>query len=270
VTSGSTKLYYSAVNLDAQIGQLITGTGIPANTTVSTLTTNGLRTLGALTGGSAYTNGTYSGVALTGGSGFSATANITVSGGAVTVVTLVNTGAGYTLVDALSAAAATIGGTGAGFSVAVSALWAQTITMSAAATSSGTYTLAFGQVPGLISLWQHEYGTNAIQGQSEVAIESYFETSDLGVVAGGPAQPTMIGDNVWLHIDRVEPDFVQTGEMEMYIVGRPFAQAADVTSGPYTFDPTTGKIDIREQRRELPKADRPLLLLGARIEPFHV
>jgi len=262
VTSGSTKLYYSAVNLDAQIGQLITGTGIPANTTISTLTTNGLQTLGTITGGSAYTNGTYTGVALTGGSGFSATANITVSGGAVTAVALVNRGAGYTLVDTLSAAAATIGGTGAGFSVAVSALWAQTITMSAAATSSGTYTLAFGQVPGLISLWQHEYGTNAIQGQSEVAIESYFETSDLGVVAGGPAQPTMIGDNVWLHIDRVEPDFVQTGEMEMYIVGRPFAQAADVTSGPYTFDPTTGKIDVREQRRELRLKFRSNVLNG--------
>lgn len=262
VTSGSTKLHYGTVNLDAQIGQLITGTGIPANTTVSTLTTNGLQTLGAITGGSAYTNGTYTGVALTGGSGFTATANITVSGGAVTAVTLVNRGAGYALVDALSAAAATIGGTGAGFSVAVSALWAQTITMSAAATVSGTYTLAFGQVPDLISLWQHEYGTNAIQGQSEVAIESYFETSDLGIVAGGPAQPSMAGDNVWLHIDRVEPDFVQTGDMEMYITGRPFAQAEDVTSGPYAFSPTTGKIDVREQRRELRLKFRSNVLNG--------
>jgi hypothetical protein len=251
VSSGSTKLYYSVVNVDAQIGQLISGTGIPANTTVSALTTNGLRTLGAITGGSGYTNGAYSGVALTGGSGFGATANITVSGGAVTVVALVNRGAGYTLVNTLSAAAASIGGTGAGFSVAISALWAQTITMSAAATSTGTYDLAFGEVPGLISLWQHEYGTNIIKGQSETAIESYFETSDLGIVAGGPAQPSMIGDNVWLHIDRVEPDFVQSGDMEMYITGRPFAQADDVTSGPYVFSPTTGKIDVREQRREI-------------------
>jgi hypothetical protein len=100
-------------------------------------------------------------------------------------------------------------------------------------------------------LWQHEYGTNIIKGQSETAIESYFETSDLGIVAGGPAQPSMIGDNVWLHIDRVEPDFVQSGDMEMYITGRPFAQADDVTSGPYVFSPTTGKIDVREQRREI-------------------
>ena len=251
VTSGSTKLYYSAVNIDAQIGQLITGTGIPSNTTVSSLTTNGLQTLGAITGGSLYTNGTYTGVALTGGSGFNATANITVSGGVVTVATLVNRGAGYALVDTLSATAASIGGTGSGFTVKITALWAQTITMSAAATTTGTYTLAFGDVPGLISLWQHEYGTNIIKGQSETAIESFFETSDLGIVAGGPAQPSMVGENVWLHIDRVEPDFIQTGDMELYITGRPFAQAEDVTSGPYVFGPNTGKIDVREQRREI-------------------
>jgi hypothetical protein len=218
---------------------------------VSGLTTNALRTLGTITGGTLYTNGTYTGVALTGGGGLGATANITVSGGAVTAVTLVDRGAGYALVGVLSAAAASIGGTGSGFSVPVSALWVQTITMSAAATATGTALLAFGTVPDLISLWQHEYGTNIIQGQSETAIESFFETSDLGIVAGGPAQPSMIGENVWLHIDRVEPDFVQTGEMEMYITGRPFAQAADVTSDPYVFTPTTGKIDIREQRREL-------------------
>ena len=250
-TSGSTKLYYSAMNTEARLGQLITGTGIPANTLVSGLTTNALRTLGTITGGTLYTNGTYTGVALTGGGGLGATANITVSGGAVTAVTLVDRGAGYALVGVLSAAAASIGGTGSGFSVPVSALWVQTITMSAAATVTGTALLAFGTVPDLISLWQHEYGTNIIQGQSETAIESFFETSDLGIVAGGPAQPSMIGENVWLHIDRVEPDFVQTGEMEMYITGRPFAQAADVTSDPYVFGPTTGKIDIREQRREL-------------------
>jgi len=262
LSTGSTKLYYSTINLDAQIGQLITGTGVPSNTTVASLITNGLQTLGAVTGGSLYTNGTYTGVALTGGSGFNATANIVVSGGAVTAVTLVNRGASYALVDTLSAAAATIGGTGAGFSVAVSALWAQTITMSAAATITGTYTLAFGQVPDLISLWQHEYGTNIIQGQSETAIESYFETSDLGIVAGGPAQPSMVGENVWLHIDRVEPDFIQTGDMEMYITGRPFAQAEDVTSGPYTFSPTTGKIDVREQRREIRLRFRSNVLNG--------
>jgi hypothetical protein len=39
--------------------------------------------------------------------------------------------------------------------------------------------------------------------------------------------------------------------MELYVTGRPFAQTADVTSAAYTFSPSTGKIDMREQRREL-------------------
>lgn len=75
--------------------------------------------LGAITGGSSYTNGTYGGVALTGGSGSGATANITVSGGIVTAVAILNPGVQYVVSDVLSAAAANIGGTGSGFSVPV-------------------------------------------------------------------------------------------------------------------------------------------------------
>jgi hypothetical protein len=60
-----------------------------------------------------------------------------------------------------------------------------------------------------------------------------------------------VGENKWIHLERLEPDFVQSGEMELYITGRPFAQSDDKTTGPYTFDPDTNKIDLREQRREL-------------------
>jgi hypothetical protein len=49
----------------------------------------------------------------------------------------------------------------------------------------------------------------------------------------------------------MEPDFVQTGQMTFQVIGRAFAQAPDVTSAPYPFDPDTRKIDLREQRREL-------------------
>ncbi len=81
---------------------------------------NRIATLGSITGGSSYTPGTYSAVPLTGGTGTGATANITVSGGgAVTVVTLVSKGSGYSVADTLSALAANIGGTGSGFSVPV-------------------------------------------------------------------------------------------------------------------------------------------------------
>lgn len=66
--------------------------------------------------GTGYTNGSYIGVTLTGGAGKGAFANITVAGGVVTAVTITGTGGtAYTVADALSAAAASIGGTGSGF-----------------------------------------------------------------------------------------------------------------------------------------------------------
>ena len=96
---------------------------------------------------------------------------------------------------------------------------------------------------------QHEIGVNEVNGAEEVAINSYFETSDLGWVGGGPSQTGPIGDNFWLHIERIEPDFVQSGEMYCQVIGRPYAQEEDQVSDHYVFEPTTGKIDMREQRR---------------------
>jgi hypothetical protein len=52
--------------------------------------------------GSGYTSGTYTNIALSGGSGYGATADITVSGGAVTAATLVRGGQWYKIGDSLS------------------------------------------------------------------------------------------------------------------------------------------------------------------------
>lgn len=173
--------------------------------------------------GSSYTNGTYNNVALTGGAGTGAFATIVVAGGVVTSVTITAHGVNYVAGNILSAVLPV----GAGF------------------------TLLVNSVMSFVSLWQHEIGTDSIQGVNVNAIESYFTTNDLGWVGGGPSQPNQVGDNRWTHLERAEPDFLQTGDMEMYVVGRPFAQGEDVTTGPYVFSPTTGKIDLREQRREL-------------------
>ena len=79
-----------------------------------------IATFGAITAGEAYTPGTYSDVSLTGGSGFGATATIVVnSTGQISSVTLTNGGQFYVAGDTLSAAASTVGGTGAGFSIPV-------------------------------------------------------------------------------------------------------------------------------------------------------
>lgn len=85
--------------------------------------TAAIHTFATAAAGSGYVNaGTYAAVALTGGTGTGATADITVYGGHVTSVTIVNRGSGYAVGDVLSAAAANIGTGGTGFSIPVASV----------------------------------------------------------------------------------------------------------------------------------------------------
>jgi hypothetical protein len=250
-TNGSTFLYLDTYNTSIVLGLVISGSGIPTGAYVSTITTSSIKTLGAITGGAGYVNGTYTNVTLTGGSGSGAKATVTITGGAVTAVAVTSRGAGYQVGNALSASNTELGGAGAGFSIPVATLYAQAVKMSAAATATATVPLTFSTPENRIEILQHEIGTDAINGQNVSAIESYFETNDLGLVSGGPSQPTPDGQNRWLRLERVEPDFVQSGDMSLIVTGPPFAQGADKESAPYVFGPNTGKVDMREQRREL-------------------
>jgi hypothetical protein len=185
--------------------------------------TGGILTATITNGGSGYTNGTYTNKALTGGSGTGATANITVAGGVVTAVVINGHGINYAVGN----------------------------TLSASIPGGSSFVLTVNTLMTFVSLFQNEIGTDKVVGALSVAIESYFETNDLGLVSGGPSDPSRVGENRWLRLERVEPDFIQSGDMSLYVTGRPFAQSEDVTSDPYVFSPTTGKIDMREQRREL-------------------
>jgi hypothetical protein len=249
--SGSVFLYSDTYNTQVALRQVISGSNIPTGTTVAAITTSNLKTLGAITGGSGYVNGSYVNVTLTGGSGSGAKATIGVSGTAVTTVTITARGAGYAVGDVLSATAASLGGTGAGFSIPVSAIYLQAIQMSLAATGTGAAALTFSIPANLISMYQHEIGTDEIAGQNVRAILSSFETNDLSWLGGGPSQPAAEGQNRWIRVERIEPDFLQSGDMNVVVTGRPFAQGEDKESDPYVFGPNTGKIDMREQRREL-------------------
>jgi hypothetical protein len=126
-----------------------------------------------------------------------------------------------------------------------------TVTLDKPATASATVPVTFNTTAGRVTLWQHEIGTDEVIFESSNAIDSFFQTSDLGFVAGGPAQTAPVGDNFWVNLERVEPDFIQSGTMTFQVTGRPYAQSSDVTSDPYEFEPTTGKIDMRQQRREI-------------------
>jgi len=181
--------------------------------------------------GSGYTDGTYYQLPLdsASGSGMGAFANITVSGGAVTEVAILAKGSGYAVGDVLECSALDYYAGGMGYNSVL------TIT----------------DVQNLVTLYQNEVGYNAVIQNQVYAIPSFFETSNLGWVSGGPAQQSPEGANYWLRLERVEPDFLQTGDMSLYVTGRKFAQSEDDTTGPYVFSPDTGKIDMREQRREL-------------------
>lgn len=103
---------------------------------------------------------------------------------------------------------------------------------------------------GDYSVWLHEFGVDRIKGEQQVAIPSYFETSDFGYPTGSVIDDFK-GLDRWTRLTRIEPDFVQSGIMTVTVTGKEFAQTPIKSSAPYVFTPTTGKIDMREQRREI-------------------
>ena len=64
--------------------------------------TGAIASVGTRVNGSGYTSATYTNVALSGGSGYGATANITVTSGAVTAASIVRPGQWYVVGDVLS------------------------------------------------------------------------------------------------------------------------------------------------------------------------
>ena len=101
------------------------------------------------------------------------------------------------------------------------------------------------------TLWQHETGVDQVYLNYVDAIESYFETPALGSYAGLVGSTQQAGDNLWTRCERIEPDFVQSGEMYVVVTGKGYADDVDQPSTPYTFQSDTLKIDMREQRREM-------------------
>jgi hypothetical protein len=108
-------------------------------------------------------------------------------------------------------------------------------------------------VNGGFSIWQHEYGQDQVSPTGEFAVYSSITTSDISWISGTPGSNSLVGINRRMHIRRVEPNFLQSGEMTMTILGRKFASGSmlldEQDSGPYVFNPDTGKIDLRVEHR---------------------
>lgn len=104
-------------------------------------------------------------------------------------------------------------------------------------------------------LWQHEFGNDSIDGTRVTAIDKYIETAEFDYPDMSP-QDSGIGSKTNIVCNRVEPDFVQTGDMDLVVLGRQNARVPQVESDPYTFVPTPTTtaeqlLDIREANRYL-------------------
>ena len=110
--------------------------------------------------------------------------------------------------------------------------------------------LVYG-VSGGYAIWQQEYGLNRTSFADETSITSSFTTCDISWVGGTPSQDTSSGANRRMHLRRVEPDFIQSGEMTLEILGRKFARGDSTVTNPFMFASDTGKIDMRVEHREV-------------------
>lgn len=96
--------------------------------------------------------------------------------------------------------------------------------------------------------WVHEQGVDMIDGTLAAPIQSFFETADLSTVTQG--------QDGYLRITTIEPDFVQAGPMTLQVKGRANARAPEVVSRIFTFpeqasQPFEQIVVLKEQRREL-------------------
>jgi hypothetical protein len=112
--------------------------------------------------------------------------------------------------------------------------------------SAATFNLTFDNP---YKFWVHEVGTDEIDGLTLNPIQSFFETADLSL-------PVSERINKSLQALMIEPDFVQSGDMTVQVMGRANARAPEVNGIIMTFveNPETPQeqvVFLKTQRREL-------------------
>ena len=119
-----------------------------------------------------------------------------------------------------------------------------------AVTSTTITTTTTGMIGGTdaFRVWIQEQGVDEIDGNLVSPVQSFFETADLSAAAQG--------NNEFMRVTRIEPDFVQTGNMTVQVTGRSNARAPEVYGTTFTFPETAQEpwqqiVMLKEQRREL-------------------
>jgi hypothetical protein len=98
------------------------------------------------------------------------------------------------------------------------------------------------------SLWQHETGVDSVNGSTTDPIKSFFQTHENSLLTSQPAATDS------LRCARIEPDFVQVGDMSVRVDGRSNARAPVIQGEVFTFpDVATNAaeqtVPIKETRR---------------------
>lgn len=224
--------------------------------------------LGTITGGSGGTTGTYGGVPLTGGYGTGATANITVAGGAVTAVAILNPGLGYVVGDVLTAAAGTIGGT-SGFSVPVSSVY---INESLAGGSVYYYipnTNTYKQT------WFSAAASNSTQNTNPVKLDANGCATVYGTGIYRQVLQDSLGNTIWDMLTTA-PGSVgsiywagqATGTPNIIVVSNPGFTNQDGFGLQFlALSTNTGPITVNSLSVDKPSANGPILLAAGDIQP---
>lgn len=98
-------------------------------------------------------------------------------------------------------------------------------------------------------LWVHESGTDEIDGQNVQPVQSYFETADISL-------PVQAQVNKATQILKIEPDFVQAGNMSVQVRGQNNSRSPVIEGEAATFPATATTVDeqtvkLKTQRRQL-------------------
>jgi hypothetical protein len=120
------------------------------------------------------------------------------------------------------------------------------VSVTGGAGSAATFNITFDNP---YKFWVHEVGTDEIDGLTLNPIQSYFETADLSL-------PATSQINKSLQVLMLEPDFVQSGDMTVQVMGRANARAPEVNGIVMTFPetpqtPQEQVVFLKTQRREL-------------------
>ncbi len=101
-------------------------------------------------------------------------------------------------------------------------------------------------VTGLFPVWQHEYGTDAINGQTVSAVLKYHTTPELSLIAPPGGSGGLDASTI---VDAMEPDILQTGPMTIQMIGRANARAPDQMGTPQSIIASTDSVGVSAENQ---------------------